>query len=128
MSKRPLGITILSIWAIIAGILNLTDLAGFVRISTLFDFGYSAVVISWIIDIIISLVFFVTAYGLLKALQWSWFLIIILSGLAVIAQIGIIFMALYWFSIVKGVIYIVTLGIILHYLTKPHVKAYFGVQ
>ena len=126
MSKRPLGITILSIWAIIAGILNLTDLAGFVRISTLFDFGYSAVVISWIIDIIISLVFFVTAYGLLKALQWSWFLIIILSGLAVVAQIGIIFMALYWFSIVKGVIYIVTLGIILHYLTKPHVKAYFG--
>lgn len=127
MSKRPLGITILSIWAIIAGILNLTDLAGFVRISTLFDFGYSAVVISWIIDIIISLVFFVTAYGLLKALQWSWFLIIILSGLAVIAQIGIIFMALYWFSIVKGVMYIVTLGIILHYLTKPHVKAYFGI-
>ena len=126
MSKRPLGITILSIWAIIAGILNLTDLAGFVRISTLFDFGYSAVVISWIIDIIISLVFFVTAYGLLKALQWSWFLIIILSGLAVVAQIGIIFMVLYWFSIVKGVIYIVTLGIILHYLTKPHVKAYFG--
>ena len=126
MSKRPLGITILSIWAIIAGVLNLTDLAGFVRISTLFDFGYSAVVISWVVDIIISLVFFVTAYGLLKALQWSWFLILIISGLAVVAQIGIIFMVFYWFSIVKGVIYIVTLGIILYYLTRPHVKAYFG--
>lgn len=126
MSQRPLGITILSIWAIIAGILNLTDLAGFVRISILFDFGYSAVVISWAVDIIISLVFFITAYGLLKALQWSWFLIIISSGLAVIAQIGTIFMVLYWFSIVKGVIYIVILGIILHYLTRSRVKVYFG--
>ena len=126
MPQRPLGIAILSIWAIIAGILNLTDLAGFVRISTLFELGYSAIVISWVIDIITSLVFFVTAYGLLKALHWSWFLIIILTVVGMIAQIGIIFMVLYWFSIVKGVIYIVILGIILHYLTRPHVKTYFG--
>ena len=126
MTKRPLGITILSIWAIIAGILNLTGYAGFVRISTFFDFGYPIIVISWIVDIIISTVFFITAYGLLKAFQWSWFSIIIITLLAIMVQIATIFILFYCFNIFKGVIYILILGIILFYLSKPNIKAYFG--
>ena len=126
MTKRPLGITILSIWTVIAGILNLTGCAGFVRISAFFDFGYPIIVISWIVDIIISTVFFITAYGLLKAFQWSWVSIIIITLLAIIVQIATIFILFYCFNILKGVIYILILGVILFYLSKPNIKAYFG--
>jgi hypothetical protein len=64
---------------------------------------------------------FVVAYGLLKGLGWAWTVTIILS------IISIVFNAI---SIATGnisaVISIIISGIILYYLYRPHVKAFFG--
>jgi hypothetical protein len=69
----------------------------------------------------LAIVSFVVAYGLLKGLGWAWTVTVILS---------IISIALNAISIATGnlssIISIIISGIILYYLYRPHVKAYFG--
>ena len=69
----------------------------------------------------IAIASFVVAYGLLKGLSWAWTVTVILS------IIIIVFNAI---SIATGnisaVISIIISGIILYYLYRPHVKAFFG--
>jgi hypothetical protein len=69
----------------------------------------------------IAIASFVVAYGLLKGLGWAWTVTVVLS------IISIVFKAI---SIVTGnisaIISIIINGIILYYLYRPHVKAYFG--
>jgi hypothetical protein len=69
----------------------------------------------------IAIASFVVAYGLLKGLGWAWTVTIILS------IISIVFNAI---SIATGnisaIISIIISGIILYYLYRPHVKAFFG--
>jgi hypothetical protein len=69
----------------------------------------------------IAIASFVVAYGLLKGLSWAWIITVILS------IIIIVFNAI---SIATGnisaVISIIISGIILYYLYRPHVKAFFG--
>ncbi len=74
-----------------------------------------------IVLLAISIVSFVVAYGLLKGLGWAWTVTVILS------IISIVFNAI---SIATGnlaaIISIIISGIIIYYLYRPHVKAYFG--
>jgi hypothetical protein len=76
---------------------------------------------SGIVLLAIAIVSFVVAYGLLKGLGWAWTVTVILS----IASI--VFNAI---SIATGniaaIISILISGIIIYYLYRPHVKAYFG--
>jgi hypothetical protein len=69
----------------------------------------------------IAIVSFLVAYGLLKGLGWAWTVTVILS------IISIVFNAI---SIATGniasIISIIISAIILYYLYRPHVKAYFG--
>lgn len=69
----------------------------------------------------IAIVSFVVAYGLLKGLGWAWTVTVILS------ISSIVFNAI---SIATGniaaIISIIISGIIIYYLYRPHVKAYFG--
>jgi hypothetical protein len=69
----------------------------------------------------IAIASFIVAYGLLKGLGWAWTITVILS------IISIVFNAI---SIatgnIGGIISIIISGIILYYLYRPHVKAYFG--
>ncbi len=69
----------------------------------------------------IAIASFIVAYGLLKGLGWAWTITVILS------IISIVFNAI---SIATGniaaIISIIISGIILYYLYRPHVKAYFG--
>ena len=69
----------------------------------------------------IAIASFVVAYGLLKGLGWAWTVTVILS---------IISIALNAISIAAGniaaIISIIISGIVLYYLYRPHVKAYFG--
>jgi len=73
------------------------------------------------IVIAIGILSFVVAYGLLKGRRWAWILTVILS---------IISMVLAAISIAAGSIpsitSIIISGIILYYLYRRHVKAYFG--
>lgn len=69
----------------------------------------------------LAIVSFVVAYGLLKGLGWAWTVTVILSIISIVLNA---------ISIAAGnissIISIIISGIILYYLYRPHVKAYFG--
>jgi hypothetical protein len=69
----------------------------------------------------LAIVSFVVAYGLLKGLGWAWTVTVILSIISIVLNA---------LSIAAGnissIISIIISGIILYYLYRPHVKAYFG--
>ena len=69
----------------------------------------------------LAIVSFVVSYGLLKGLGWAWTVTVVLSIISIILNV---------ISIAAGniasIISIIISGIILYYLYRPHVKAYFG--
>jgi hypothetical protein len=69
----------------------------------------------------IAIVSFVVAYGLLKGLGWAWTVTVILSIISIVLNA---------ISIAAGnitsIVSVIISGIILYYLYRPHVKAYFG--
>ena len=71
--------------------------------------------------LVISIASFVVAYGLLKGLGWAWTVTVVLSIISVVFNV---------ISVATGniaaIISIIISGIILYYLYRPHVKAYFG--
>jgi hypothetical protein len=74
-----------------------------------------------IVLLAISIVSFVVAYGLLKGLGWAWTVTVILSIVSIVFNV---------ISIATGniaaIISVIISGIIIYYLYRPHVKAYFG--
>jgi hypothetical protein len=80
------------------------------------------------------------AYGFLKGLRWSWFLGTIMLVIGIIWQVRV---TLIFFETLSGyqiqneismpyitvtrIVPLVILGLILFYLTRPHVKTYFGI-
>jgi uncharacterized membrane protein (UPF0136 family) len=70
----------------------------------------------------IAIVSFVVAYGLLKGKRWAWTVAIILSIISIVWNaITLVTAANY-----GGIISIIISGIVIYYLFRPHVKAYFG--
>jgi hypothetical protein len=69
----------------------------------------------------IAIVSFVVAYGLLKGRGWAWTVTVILSIISIVWNAITIATANY-----GGIVSIIISGIILYYLYRPHVKAYFG--
>ena len=71
--------------------------------------------------IALGIISFVVAYGLLKGRPWAWTLTVIISIIAVVMTV----FAIAWLGLF-GLINTIFSGIILYYLYRPHVKAYFG--
>ena len=70
--------------------------------------------------IAIAIVSFIVAYGLLKGRRWAWIVTIILSIISIVWNV---------ITIVGnpfGIVSIIVSGIIIYYLFRPHVKAFFG--
>lgn len=69
----------------------------------------------------LGIVSFVVAYGLLKGRRWAWTLTVVLSAISIVLNV---------ISIVSGnfggIVSIIISGIIIYYLYRPRVKAYFG--
>jgi hypothetical protein len=140
-SKRPTGVTILAILACIVAIAEIANLIGYISIGLSFFMTPYAMRLMWINVIIMAILRIAIAYGFLKGLLWSWFLGVILLVLAIILQVrGMLtffgtmlsypggigmpyFIVVYIIPFVTLVIY----GLILFYLTRPHVKTYFGI-
>ena len=74
-----------------------------------------------IVTIILGMLSFVVAYGLLKGLGWAWTLTIVLSIVSIV--LNAISIASGNFG---GIISIIISAVILYYLYRPHVKTYFG--
>jgi hypothetical protein len=83
-------------------------------------FGGVAIAIGGVL-IAIGIVSFIVAYGLLKGLGWAWTVTIILEIISIV--LNAISIAT---GNIGGIVSIIISGIILYYLYRPHVKAYFG--
>ena len=139
--KRPTGVTIIAILNIIGGIIMVA--AGLVLIAagsflpslppSAFEgsemdlsgipmsfVGGAAIAMGGVI-IALGIVSFIVAYGLMKGMTWAWNLTVVLSIISIV--LNAISIATGNFG---GIISIIISGVIIYYLYRPHVKAYFG--
>ncbi len=110
-NNRPLGVTIIAILAILGGIGSLVGGIALVAIIPLLGAAL----------IIIGLVYFGVAYGLWQGLKWAWIITLIVTVLAFISGLGSIIV-----GNVGAAIPVIINAIIIYYLFRPNVKAYFG--
>ena len=130
MAENPIGIKILSAYNIITGIVGLIIYGIlFTRTSLPSELGYylfyagesftaiaGITLALLIVGIIMTIFQFFTAYGLLKGFNWAWWLqfaITIFMGVSGLTG-----------SFIQFIIAI----IILYYITRPHIKALYGVK
>jgi hypothetical protein len=110
--NRPLGVTIIAVLMIIAGIVSL------VFGSIFFLFGGFVLVAVGIASIVM-------AYGLWEGKRWAWIITLILSVIGVISGIASIAIGNVG-GIVSAIIRVIIYGVIIYYLYRPNVKAFFG--
>ena len=106
---RPLGVTIIAILVVIGGILFL--FSGIV----LLIIGIGILLIA------LGIAYFVMAYGLWNGRGWAWTITLILSVIGII--IAIVSIAA---GNVAAIINVIIHGIVIYYLYRPNVKAFFG--
>ena len=126
---RPLGVTIIAVLTIIAGIAFLASGITAVTVAPFLSdtgpnnnnmlAGLSAVTGAALLTL--GLAYFVMAFGLLKGKGWAWTITVVLSCIGI--ALGLV-------SIVSGhigaIFNIVINGVILYYIYRPYVKSFFG--
>jgi hypothetical protein len=152
---RPIGVTIIAILTIIGGILLLLSGVGLVALRAIFSvnpadtttsspnigaqfIGIISAAVGGVL-LVIGIGYLVMSYGLLKGKGWAWTITIILIIIGIAIQIvstsvGSVFTASSSLhntnnatsGIVGSIIGIAINIVILYYLYRPHVKAYFG--
>lgn len=118
---RPTGVTILAVLVIISGVIAIGmgvlfgALMGSVGMEMMGgDYGAIMGMISGF-TMILGAISFMMAWGLLKGKPWAWTVTLILTIISLIFDLPSV-------NIIGLIIDIV----ILYYLFRPHVKAYFG--
>ncbi len=137
-TSRPMGVTIIAILNIISGIIMLAGGAGLAAAGSVLPtmttinpnaggqmaltgmLGAGAVAVGAVL-IILGIISFVVAWGLLKGKGWAWTVTLILSIISFI--MGIISVA---GGNVGGIVNVIISGVVIYYLYRPYVKAYFG--
>jgi uncharacterized membrane protein (DUF2068 family) len=106
---RPLGVTVIAILTVIGGIIFLVS-------------GLALLIIGiGIILLALGIAYLVMAYGLWKGKGWAWTITLILSAIGII--VAVVSIAT---GNVGGIISIIINGVIIYYLYRPNVKAFFG--
>src|SRR3989449_5377160 len=127
--SRPVGITILAVLEILMGIVGLLGSLVIIGFSALFAtlptvgplVGAIGLVIGGVV-LFFSIIWLATGVGFLHGRGWSWTLGMIFSILSLLGAIGALTIGL----ITGGVGGLVFWGLMLYYLTRTHVKAFFG--
>src|SRR5881409_2591207 len=127
--SRPVGITILAVLEILIGIVGLLASLVIIGFSALFAtlptvgplLGAIGLVIGGVV-LFFSIIWLATGVGFLHGRGWSWTLGMIFSILSLLGAIGALTIGL----ITGGVGGLIFWGLILYYLTRTHVKAFFG--
>jgi hypothetical protein len=98
-------------------------------------FGSIGLIIGGIV-LAVGIGYLVVSYGLLKGKGWAWIVTLVLSIIAIIVQIISAITtanALFsydintsWAGIISHIIGIAINAVIIYYLFRPHVKAFFG--
>lgn len=120
MSERPLGVTILGILWMLAGLMWLV--AAFAGGAALAIVGMGALgAVLGVFLFIIGVIDIFLGVGCFKAWDWVWVVGIIFMAINILFGLAMLFSN--W---VSGLVTIIISGIILWYLFQPPVKAYFG--
>ena len=127
--SRPTGITILAILEILIGIIGLLASLAIIGLSalasTLPSIGLLVGTIGLVIGgvfLFFSLVWLATGFGFLHGKGWSWTLGMIFSVLSILGAVGALTTGL----ITGGIVGIFFWSLMIYYLTRTHVKAFFG--
>ena len=144
VKKRPTGITILAVLQIIFGVLFLLGAVGMFLIASIADVADLEDAIGedapdWIVDnfalafgvlgvvfLIIGIVGLVLGYGYLKGIGWAWTVGIIFAVLGIIGDIIEPMVDRTADVLASSIIGIIIALLIIYYLTRPHVKTFFG--
>jgi hypothetical protein len=126
---RPVGITILALLEILIGTVGFLASLLIIGFSAIFStiprvgglLGTIGIVVGGIV-LFFSLTWLATGVGFLHGRGWSWTLGMIFSVLSLIGAIGALTIGL----VGGGVGGLVFWGLMLYYLTRTHVKVFFG--
>ena len=142
-TNRPIGVTIIAILIIIGGIALLIGGLGFIAFAGILSISSSEITSNSLIEIaslsflpmgigmmIIGIIYLAVSYGLLKGKGWAWIVTIIVTIIGLIIEIvSAVITGLVTSSIeaalVSHVIVIIISGVIIFYLYRPNVRAYF---
>src|SRR4029077_19058805 len=126
---RPIGITFLAIIQILIGLLGLLVSVVIIVysaiLSTLPVVGALASTFGLVIGgvfLFFSLIWLATGAGFLHGRGWSWTLGMIFSVLSLLGAVGALTIGL----VTGGVGGLIFWGLMLYYLTRTHVKVFFG--
>jgi uncharacterized membrane protein HdeD (DUF308 family) len=108
---RPLGVTLVAILTAIGGLIFLGSGLGLGLL--IIGFGF--------LLLVLGIAFLVMAYGLWNGRGWAWTITLILSMIGIIVAIATIVA-----GNVSAVINIIIHAVVIYYLYRPNVKAYFG--
>jgi hypothetical protein len=120
--SRPFGVTIIAILIIIAGVISLLIGIGSVAIGPLIGLVF---VVTGAISLALGVAYLVMAYGLWKGKGWAWTISTIVLFIGIVIDI-ISLPRRSAGDIVSSIVSIAINAVILYYLFRPHVKAYFG--
>lgn len=127
--SRPVGVAILAVLEILIGIVGFLASLAIIGLSALFStlprVGSLLGTFGFIIGAVVlffSTIWLATGVGFLHGRGWSWTLGMIFSVLSLLGAIGALAIGL----ITGGVGGLVLWGLMLYYLTRTHVKAFFG--
>jgi hypothetical protein len=127
--SRPVGITILAVLEILIGIVGLLASLAIIGISALFStlptVGFLVGTVGLIIGgvfLFFSIIWLATGVGFLHGRGWSWTLGMIFSILSLLGAVGALTIGL----VTGGIVGLIFWGLMLYYLTRNHVKVFFG--
>lgn len=149
-TKRPIGVTIIAILIIIGGIVLLIGGLSLIGLSAILSMSSTEMVqtgnsstdlvglaalgmvplVMGIVMLILGIAYLAVSYGLLKGKGWAWAITIIVTIIGLIMQIiSAIVIGSVMSSVLAGlgshIIGIIVSGIIIYYMFRPHVKAFF---
>lgn len=126
--SRPFGVTLLAILAIIIGIVGvLASLAIFALSAFVASTGAFGSVIGGIgtiigsVVLVFSLLWLLVGWGFAAGKGWAWILGMIYTVISLILAVGALII-----NPGGGILGVLIWGLMLYYLTRPGVKAFFG--
>jgi len=128
--NRPFGVTLLAVLHILQMILYFIIGVALIAVGALLPrfllrlprFVGGIVGLIGGVLVIIALLYLLLAYGLWTGRAWAWTISLVIAGLAIVFSL----IALVVRGGVGGLITLVLNGVVVYYLMRPNVKAFFG--